>query len=288
MSGGPTTRVAVAAGHFGDDVSFNVERLRGLVADARSRAVDLLVLPHGALSGYHDHLDVAAVDAVLPAAHDLDGPELGALVDAAGPLVVCVGFTEARPAGKRANTAVCLDGTGLLGWHRKVHLPAGESAAYDAGRTLEPVETRIGTIGLLVDYDKTFPEATRTLACRGAEVVAVPCAWPASRTNRAHSLVRDRQRRLFDLYDQARAAENQIWLLSSNQTGRHGDLRFLGLSKIVAPDGAVVATCGTRAGLVHHDADLGGAVATARRRFHHVAELRPSCYGVPIDDQGRA
>lgn len=272
------TTFAVAAGHFGTDVPFNLERLSGLLTDARRREVELLVLPHGVLSGYHDHLDEApATDEDLPAAHRLDGPELDKLVSMAGDLVVCAGITEAVGDG-RANTAVVFDGDGVLGVHRKVHLPRGEEPHYVAGDRFEPVDTPVGRVGLLVDYDKTFPEAARTLACAGADFLAVPCAWPASRTNRADTLVKDRQRRLYDLYDQARAAENQLYLLSANQTGRHGALRFLGQSKIVAPDGSVVSTTGARAGLATHDGDVARVTAAARRVFHHLRERRPASY----------
>ena len=58
-----------------------------------------------------------------------------------------------------------------------------------------------------------------SLALDGATILAVLSAWPASVTRRAATLVHDRQTRLFDLYDQARAAENQVVVLSSNQSG---------------------------------------------------------------------
>ncbi len=286
-------RLAVATAHFGRDVAFNIARAGGLIADARARAVELLVLPHGLLSGYHDRLDgtpVGSGDGVpadLPDAHAIDGPEVVALARAAGDVVVCFGITE-RVGDRRANTAVCVHDGAVLGTHRKVHLPRGEVGAYVAGDAFDPIDTPVGRLGMLVDYDKTFPEAARTLALRGAEVLAVPCAWPASRTNRAQTLVRDRQRRLFDLYDQARAAENQVWVASANQTGRHGELRFLGLSKVVAPDGAVVLGTGTRAGLAVHDADVSGAVRASRRRFHHLAERRPDGYEGPWSTTGAA
>ena len=81
---------------------------------------------------------------------------------------------------------------------------------------------------MLIDHDKTFPEAARALAVDGAEILACLSAWPTSLTNRAPRMAQDRQARLFDLYDQARAAENQVVLLSSNQSGRYGALHFLG------------------------------------------------------------
>jgi predicted amidohydrolase len=274
-------RVAVAAGNFGRDVGFNLRRVEAIVREASSRGADLLVLPHGVLSGYHDHLAGDGGAPVLPEAHRLDGPEVEALVAtvaaASRPLVVCLGITE-DAGGERANTALCLDGRGLLGTHRKVHLPAGEVAWYRAGDRFEAISTPVGRLGLLVDYDKTFPESARCLALDGAEILVCPSAWPASRTNRAQSLARDRQRRLFDLYDRARAAENQLWLASANQTGQHGALRFLGQSKVVRPDGEVVVSVGARAGLAVVDIDRSAGLDRARRRFHHLKERRPDLY----------
>jgi predicted amidohydrolase len=287
-----TSRVAVAAGHFGRDVGFNLRRIDAIVHEAAAAGADLLVLPHGVLTGYHDHLtsepDPAPADPLgLPEPVALDGPELGAVIatvatasarsDPARPLVVCFGITE-DVDGERANTAVCVDGEQVLGVHRKVHLPAGEVAWYRAGDGFAAVDTPMGRVGLLVDYDKTFPEAARCLALDGAELLVCPCAWPASRTNRAQSLPRDRQRRLFDLYDRARAAENQVWLATANQIGQHGVLRFLGQSKIVRPDGEIVAAMGARAGLAVAEIDLAGGLDQARRRFHHLKERRPDRY----------
>ena len=63
---------------------------------------------------------------------------------------------------------------------------------------------------MLIDYDKTFPESARTLALDGARIIAALSAWPASVTDRAARMTQDSQSRLFDLYDSARAAENQV------------------------------------------------------------------------------
>jgi nitrilase len=298
-----TLRVAVAAGHFGPDVAFNLRRVEAIVAEAAGAGAELLVLPHGLLTGYHDHL-TAGAPVTWPEAVCVDGPEVAevvAAVKATGrPLVACFGITEAvtEPAaeptteavtdgagGKRANTALCVDATGVLGAHRKVHLPAGEVDRYRAGDGFAAVATPVGRLGLLVDYDKTFPEAARCLALDGAEILVCPCAWPASRTNRADSLARDRQRRLFDLYDRARAAENQVWLIAANQTGRHGALRFLGQSKVVRPDGEIVAAVGARAGLAVVDIDVAGGLDQARRRFHHLHERRPDRYAQLSQDR---
>jgi len=74
-------------------------------------------------------------------------------------------------------------------------------------------------MGMLICYDKAVPEAARTLAMDGAEVIVCMSAWPGSRTNAPTDLAEDRWTRRFDLFDQARALENQVVWLSANQSG---------------------------------------------------------------------
>jgi predicted amidohydrolase len=131
---------------------------------------------------------------------------------------------------------------------------------------------------MLLDYDKTFPEAARTLALDGAQIIASPSAWPASLTKRADRIPQDRQAKLYDLYDRARAAENQLVFVSANQTGVLGDLRFLGQSKIVGPDGQVLGRTGAKAGLAVADIDVEAEIDQARRVLDHLAERIPAAY----------
>jgi predicted amidohydrolase len=199
-------------------------------------------------------------------------------------MVVCFGYAETVSAGARDllyNSALCLTGDGVLGRHRKVHQPAGESLVYAAGTRFAPFDTPAGRIGLLIDYDKTFPEAARTLALGGATIVACLSAWPASVTDRASRLPQDRQSRLFDLYDSARAAENQVVFVSANQTGVMGGLRFLGQAKVVGPGGDILARTSSKGGLAIAEIDVAAEVARSRRVLHHLKELVPAAYATP-------
>jgi predicted amidohydrolase len=190
---------------------------------------------------------------------------------------VCLGYCEAGPQG-RYNAAACVSGDGVLGRHRKVHQPPGEIAVYRAGSAFSAFDTPAGRIGMLIDYDKTFPEAARSLALDGAQTVACLSAWPTSITNRAPRMAQDRQARLFDLYDQARAAENQVVLASSNQTGALGGMRFLGQAKVVGPGGDILARTWSKAGLAVADVDVAAEISRARRVQHHLAERKPGSY----------
>ncbi|GIE03063.1 carbon-nitrogen hydrolase family protein [Paractinoplanes durhamensis] len=269
-------RIAAAAAHFGRDLDYDLGRIGKLIADARAAGAGLLVLPDAAIGGYLAdlrHPDPAA----LPPAFKPDDPILDQVAAMAREMVVCVGYCEAD-GDLRYNAAVTLSGDGVLGRHRKVHLPAAESTVYAPGDTFAAFDTPVGRIGMLIDYDKTFPESARTLALDGAQIVACLSAWPASITNAAPKLNQDRQSRLFDLYDCARAAENQIVVVSSNQTGAVGGMRFLGQAKVVGPAGNILARTWAKAGLAVAELDVAAEIAAARRVLSHLHELRPDTY----------
>lgn len=286
------TRIGAVAGHFGRDVARTLAKLAAIIESARRDGVALLVLPAAAIGGYVSDLHPwpagpsARADVQdLPPAFGIDTEMVAQVCALAGDLVVCFGFCELED-GLRYNTAVCVSGEGVLGRHRKVHRPPGEHAAYAAGDRFAAFDTPVGRMGLLVDHDKTFPESARALALDGAQLVAALSAWPASMTNRADRLTDDRQSRLFDLYDAARAAENQIVWVSSNQTGVFGDLRFLGQAKVVGPGGQTLARTGTKGGMACVELDVEVEVARARRLLHHLVERRPAAYGAAALDEG--
>ncbi|GAA4128479.1 carbon-nitrogen hydrolase family protein [Nocardioides fonticola] len=270
------TRIGAVAAHFGRDLDRAVAKVEGIVADARAAGVDLLVLPDATLGGYLSDLRHPDPSALPPGLSE-DSYPVQRIRAMAGPMVVCLGYSE-QVDDLLYNAAVCVSGDGVLGRHRKVHQPAGESLVYAAGDRFEPFDTPVGRLGMLIDYDKTFPEAARSLAQGGATILACLSAWPASVTDRASRLPQDRQSRLFDLYDCARAAENQVVWVSSNQTGVMGGLRFLGQAKVVGPGGDILARTSSKGGLAIAEIDVAAEVARSRRLLHHLAELAPHAY----------
>jgi predicted amidohydrolase len=268
--------IVAAAAHFGRDLAADLNRIETILSHARQADAALVVLPDAALGGYLSDLRHPDPEA-LPPALDPDGAEIKRVISMAGDMVVCVGYCEADQE-RRYNAAVCVSGDGVLGRHRKVHQPVGETAVYAAGAEFAAFDTPVGRMGMLIDYDKTFPEAARSLALDGAGLIACLSAWPASLTNRSPRTAQDRQARLFDLYDCARAAENQVVLASANQTGTMGGLRFLGQAKVVGPGGEVLARTWSKAGLAIATVDVAGELARARRVLHHLTERKPASY----------
>ena len=277
------TGLAAAAGDFGRDQEENLAQIADLVDRARASGVSLLALPEACLGGYLSVLG-SGRDGThgqepesLPPLVDVAGPELRRVAALAREMTVVVGFCESD-GGARYNSCAAVTGEGVLAVYRKVHQPLGESLYYGAGERLRAFDSPIGRTGMLICYDKAFPEAARCLAVDGAEVIACVSAWPASRTATGTSLAEDRWTHRFNIFDQARALENQVVWLAANQTGTFGSLRFVGNAKVVGPGGDVVATTGTDAGLAVASVDLEEVLGTARRSMFHLRDRRPELY----------
>jgi predicted amidohydrolase len=256
---------AAVAGPFGNRLEASFTRIERCIEAARRRGAAMVVLPECALGGY------LRVDGRTAEPLDLDGPEIARLCRLAGDMVVCAGFTE-RSDRRPYSSAVCVSGDGVLGHHRKVHLPPSEIAAFAPGERFAAFDTPVGRAGMLICYDKLFPEAARTLALDGAEVIASLSAWPVCRQSPARRIARDSQTRQFDLLDEVRAIENQVVWVSSNLTGRIGPLRFVGHAKIVTPDGRVLARTGGRRGVAVGTVDVATSLTRARTAISHLGD----------------
>lgn len=123
----------------------------------------------------------------------------------------------------------------LLCKYRKVHLfPLGieEKELFSEGDEWGVYNEDDLTFGMMLCYDLRFPAFCRNLALRDASVIFVPAQWPAARMNHFRVLL------------QARAVENQVHVIGVNRCGNDG-IAYQGGSMIVAPDGSILAECGS-------------------------------------------
>jgi predicted amidohydrolase len=272
------TVIAAVAAPFGRDLEACFRTIERVLGEARVCGARLVVLPEGALGGYVEQPAPDAGDSTpAPLVLDAGGPELRRLAALARELTVCVGFAE--DGGDLVHTsAACVSGDGLLGLHRKVREPLAGGREPSAGDAVAAFDTPVGRIGMLVCSDKSSPAAARALALDGAEILACLSAWPCSRAATSEHLQDDCQWRLSELWDRARAAENQVVVASANQTGLFGSRRFFGGARIVGPGGDALAATGTHPGLAIARVDVASIVARARRAMAHLRDLRPDVY----------
>ncbi|MER6997690.1 nitrilase-related carbon-nitrogen hydrolase [Streptomyces sp. NPDC000410] len=194
---------------------------------------DLVMLPELWPTGAWDY------DAWTEGAEGLDGPTAAAMsaaARAAGVWVHAGSVIERDGDGTLYNTALVFDREGeLRGHYRKIHrygFDTGEAVFLGAGQEIVTVPTDFGTLGLAICYDLRFPEIFRALIDAGADIVAVPAAWPAERLEHLR------------LFARTRAVEEQVFLLACVATGEHGGMRQAGHSMIVDPWGDVLAGAG--------------------------------------------
>ena len=138
-------------------------------------------------------------------------------------------FLELAEDGRIFNTSVLFDDHGkVFATYRKRHLfgfDEGEAALIDAGDDIVVVDTPLGPTGLATCYDLRFPEQFRLLLDAGAHVVVLCSGWPVRRIHH------------WDVLTQARAIENQQWLVACNTAGMSGEVPQGGHSVVVDPWG---------------------------------------------------
>lgn len=196
------------------------------VAAAADGGAQFVVLPELWSTGPFELPDTVA------AAQAFDGDFVETMADCAarqGVWLHAGSFLEHADDGRIFNTAVLFDDRGeVAATYRKRHLfgfDEGEAALIHADDDIVVVDTPLGPTGLATCYDLRFPEHFRLLLDAGAHVVALCSGWPVRRIHH------------WDVLTQARAIENQQWLLACNTAGISGEVPQGGHSVVVDPWG---------------------------------------------------
>ncbi|WP_127530693.1 carbon-nitrogen family hydrolase [Paenibacillus kobensis] len=154
-----------------------------------------------------------------------------------------------------------------LGQYDKIHL----FRLMDEEKHLQP-GSRTGTLsidgmpaGMMICYDIRFPELARKLALSGAKMLFVPAEWPNPRLHHWRTLL------------QARAIENQMYVIACNRCGQSGETVFFGHSMVIDPWGEVIAESGDQEGILTAEIDPG-LVDEVRTRIPVFEDRRPLLY----------
>ncbi|MFF7797748.1 carbon-nitrogen family hydrolase [Streptomyces olivaceus] len=216
-----------------EDETVEARRARVAALVRAQAGTDLVVLPELWTTG------AFAFEEFGTAAEPLRGPTHEAMAAAAsdtGAWLHAGSVPERGPDGRLYNTSLLYSPSGdLAASYRKIHrfgFDKGEAVLMGAGH--EPVTVRLPetTVGVATCYDLRFPELFRTLVDAGAETFVVPAGWP------------ERRRSHWTLLAQARAVENQAFVLACGTAGAHAGVPQAGHSIVVDPWGEVLAQAG--------------------------------------------
>jgi len=224
---------------------------------------DLIVLPEMWNTGY-------ALDRIKELA-DADGARTKAYVSEfcrlRGVNVLAGSVAELRGDGV-TNTVHVFDRTGAeIAEYSKIHLfrLMDEHLHLEAGEAEGAFEIEGVPAAAMICYDIRFPELARKLALGGAKLLVVPAEWPHPRLHHWRTLL------------QARAIENQMFVVSCNTVGESGGANFFGHSMVIDPWGEVLAEAEEREQILVADIDLGLA-DEVRGRIPVFADRRPNLY----------
>lgn len=210
-----------------EDAAANAARVESALERERPEAGTLVVLPEMFGSGFS--MDVARACA--------GSGMLLARMSAWAKRWHCwvMGGLALNEAGGPANSAVAFgpDGTEAFRF-RKLHgfSPVGEPEVFRCGDSVGVWEVGGFRLAPFVCYDLRFPEVFREASRRGADLLVVIANWPARRERHWLALL------------QARAIENQAWVVGVNRAGNDPSATYSGRSVVVDPLGVIRADAG--------------------------------------------
>jgi len=208
-------------------------------------------------------------------AEEVPGPTTGVMQEIARRkgVVLVLPLFEKDPRGMYFNTAVVVDADGaILGKYRKTHvpqLPLWEEREYfqpgDLGFPVFP--TRYGTIGVQICWDNFFPEGSRILALKGAQVIFSPTAAALESHRKWEKVIC------------ANAAASGVYILRVNRVGKEARQNFYGKSFCATPEGELAdQPSGAIEGVVLATIDFS-EIERTRRVWTFLRDRRPELYG---------
>jgi predicted amidohydrolase len=253
------------------DKAANLARILQTFETAAQNGAQIVVFPECALTGYC----FESLEEARPLAEPVPGASTQQIAQAAQRLhsTAIVGMLEAD-GDKIYNAAAVISPEGILGTHRKIHLPYLGIDRYVApGDKPFPIfVTPHGKVGVNICYDCTFPESGRVVKLKGAQLLAIPTNFPIGSDSWQH-------------VPNVRATENHLIVVAADRVGEERGFRFAGHSQIVDFLGKVHAEAGeTEETILYADVDLAAADQNHIARIpgiyeiNRIADRRPEMY----------
>jgi predicted amidohydrolase len=227
-----------------------LKNIDGWCEAAANAKAELVLFPELAI---HGHCTPNTWELAEPVPN---GPSVNSLAEIARRygLVLCAGMSE-KERDIVYNTQVLVGPEGYIGKQRKLHLSRDESFYYKGGREINVFDIGSCKVGIVICYDNQFPEVSRVIALRGADVILMPHAArfkPWDDTSESQSAARRSSHNFLKKYA-LRARENACFAILTDQAGRAGQVdlwpadsenqpHHAGAALIWGPDGELLAS----------------------------------------------
>jgi predicted amidohydrolase len=248
------------------DPQYNFKHAEELVCSAAKDRPDVICFPETWNVGSFPKENLSALC-------DIDGQnvrnQFGALAREFNINIIAGSIANVKN-DKIYNTTLIFDRTGeYIAEYDKTHLfsPLEEDVYFEAGNQVVTFDLDGVLCGIIICYDLRFPELIRTLALKGIQVLFIPSQWPFIRINHWNVLC------------EARAIENQMFVVACNSVGKAGNIQFGGSSSIVDPWGEVIARGGGNEEIVTAELDLN-IIENIRISINVFKDRKPHIYKI--------
>ena len=201
-------------------------------------------------------------------------------------VIVAGSIYEKTSDDRKFNTAVVFDTNGeSLGLYRKMHIPHDPSFFelnyFEPGDLGYKVfDTQYGKIGILICYDQWFPEAARSLALQGVDIIFYPTAIG---TFEGANCFEGDWEKAWRTVQVGHAIANNITVATINRVGKEGISNFFGGSFISDGWGNILAQGDDKESIITAEVDLSKN-DRIRREWRFRESRRPDTY-LKITDQ---
>lgn len=237
------------------DIKANIAKLTENICECAAKGAKLVVLQELHNSVYFCQTEDASL---CDLAEAIPGPSTEYFGDLAKRLgiVLVLSLFEKRAPGLYHNTAVVIEKDGsIAGKYRKMHIPDDpcfyEKFYFTPGDLgFRPIQTSVGSLGVLVCWDQWYPEAARLMALNGAQLLIYPTAIGGVGTDSKEE--QQTQRQAWQLVQRGHSVANGVPVVTVNRVGHEDDpsgntigLDFWGYSFATGPQGEILAQFGT-------------------------------------------
>ena len=263
-------KIAMAQMRMSENMDENLQKTIRLIREAGSQGADLVLFPEIQLTSFFPQYEGRDVSEYVLKEED---PMVQAVCRACCEEQIYVSpnfYLEYD--GKRYDTSLLINREGkIIGRQKMVHVaqcPSFYEQDYytpsDDGFMVFDIE--LGKIGIVVCFDRHYPESIRTEALRGADLILIPTANTTEEPSD-----------LFQWEIKIQAFQSSVFVAMCNRTGREGEMIFSGESIVAGPNGETILLAGSEEGLLFCDVNLEEA-REARNRKPYTQLRRKELY----------
>lgn len=205
-----------------ENKSKNIEKLESVLNQVGKEQIDLILLPEMSFTGFSMNTEKT---------QEYENETITQIQELAKEYQISIGFGWVKAGKEKAEnhySVVCKDGN-IISDYVKIHpfSYSGEDKKFVGGNNIGFFSLHGITFSTFICYDLRFPEIFQ-IASKKADAIIIPANWPARRSEHWKCLL------------QARAIENQVYIVAINCVGDVGGLYYSGDSCIINPNGEIL------------------------------------------------